>query len=138
MGIYKDRIVKHIDAVRGVVFKAKMSKNEKLLAEVFLWQEIARIADENLKSAWKNAQIEFINNDDELRLLGKGDHIAAEAGNLSCDVKVSNGRYYPDVEAFIKAIVETYKAPLGGVVALAEKSKKEGNPSLSKRILEAL
>lgn len=137
MGLYKDRITEHLDKIQKVTFgKIKMSNDESTLSEVFLWQEVEKLADKNLKVAWKDTGL----TDDNLRSLGIGEHIALESGSLSCVAKVSDGRVCFDkdaLSAFILAIAKKHKIPVASLNTLAEKCKGKTKPILEKRVLEA-
>lgn len=134
MAIFKDRIVEHLNKIQTVVFgRTKMLNEETVLSQVFLWQEVCKLAKKNLELAWKATELE----EDDLRNLGVGEHIALESGVFSCIAKVGDGRSCFNKDKFILAVAKKHKIPVASLTAIAEKCKDKTKPVLEKRVLEA-
>lgn len=115
-------------------------KRGRVLYEIFVWQTICSAAEKSLKAAWKAAQTgpeAFIDEDDELRQLGSGDHIVVDTDCFSVTAKLASERSYFNPEHFADDAVRKWKVKKDDVLRMIEAAKLPGNPSLTKRVLEA-
>ena len=109
------------------------------LADVFFWQEVASLADTELKRAWKTLQSldgPLAVSDDKLREDGVGEHIVLEDDHFSVLTTVNNPARRFDRDVFINALVKTFKLDRADLKALAENAKTETKSSLRKRVVE--
>lgn len=107
------------------------------LTSILVWQETLRIAAAKFKAAWDYPQSEgILPTDDVMRQLGEGEHVVERAGNIVLMAKVSKPREGFDRDLFIRRVAKKYKLPISDIEELAEASYTEGNPSLSKRVVE--
>ena len=118
--------------------KAKNGDNMgPFLAEIFVWQEVRKHADEMLKDTWKQVQAEgIIANDEALRALGKGEHIVAESDKYSCLITVDKPRDKFDRTDFIAEVAKKYKIKPSELQALERDCMGETSAPLTKRIIE--
>lgn len=136
----KDRILEHLVSPQMIKLNPERKNNKGgWLFEIFLWQTIGKHADQALKDAWAAAQREgVVPSDDELRELDqREDHIVAETDFFSVLAKVSAPRGKFDKEKFFDECAKTFKVDRRKVVAVAAKCTTEGNPALSKSVVEA-
>ena len=108
------------------------------LYDIFFFQEVIEYAEIQLRKYWAAAQGEHrpIDTDDELRKLGKGEHIVAESDKFSCVVTVNNPRLSLDKDAFIASISRKFKLKRDVLDKLADASKKRSRAPVQKRVLE--
>ena len=140
---FKEHILSHLAVFSTDKFGRNLtdrkSNTGKYLSDVYIWQEVLRVATEQLKAAWKAAQngSGIVPEDDDLRKLAKGEHIVAESSTMSCLVKLTEERKTFDQEKFIATVAKKYKIPVEKLQAIAEASRVPGAPPLQKRIIEA-
>ena len=136
----KEQILEGVVDLAASIKVPELKKNEgALYVNVFIWQEINRIAEDSLKKAWATAQAKdgVLVDDDEMRALGEGDHIVSESGTFSLVAKVSKPRQSFQKDDFIAAAARQFKTSPAKVLELYEKHCKDGKPALQKRIMEA-
>lgn len=107
------------------------------LYEVFVWQTIHKLAEGLHKKAYKKAQPAPIPADDTMRSMGKGDWIITESSFFSLTAKVTEPRKTFNLDLFLAQLHENYDIPVPELSELAANCKSEGNPVLTKRVLEA-
>jgi len=141
MGIVRDKILETahalVDSPAGVRNPDRRSNVGRVLFELYLWQELGKEAEDQLKSLWAKAVEEgLIKEDDHYRNLGPGETIAGESDSFSVLMKVSKARKSLDKEAFLSAVAKKAKIARPALDELWESCSKEGRASLSKRVLE--
>jgi len=110
-------------------------KYHRLLAEIYVWQEISNYADRALKQAWATAQAEVLPTDDVLRERPLGENKEAEVLNLSVVATISQGRQVFDQAQFVSLVASRYDIPAGKLGELVDRSKRSSANSLSKRVV---
>lgn len=125
-----------LTAVEAFKVPDKKDETERMLHDVFVWQEICSMAEKNLKAAWAAAQSGsgVVEDDDTLRK-SAGAAIAAESKTYSCVVKVDNPRESFDKDEFVSLVAAKYKLNPARVLQLAELAKKPTAAPLSKKIV---
>jgi hypothetical protein len=108
------------------------------LYEIFYWQEICSVAKDKLKKAWASAQGHdgLIDTDDDLRGLGKGEHIACESNDFSALITVQDPRLNFDKELFKENVSKACKVPMKKLEAQEALSKVTTKCPLEKRVVE--
>lgn len=129
----KDKITEAVPAI----LSASNAMRSADYGAIFFWQEVGSLAEKKLKEAWAAAQLKLLPDDEGMRALGEGEHIVAEDKRFSVVAKVSKPGERFDLDTFIAAVAKKYKADPVALKALADASKKQAKPSLSKRVLEA-
>jgi len=106
------------------------------LAAILLWQEVERIAGEEMEAAYKDATM--LPDDATLREQGEGDHIPYTAGNFILTTKVSKPGARFDKDQFINELANDPACKLGreALMKMALKCTKETKAPLKKRVLE--
>lgn len=111
----------------------------KVLHEIFVWQEIAAVANEAMKLGWKALQADEDNggiiDDDETLREKEGERIVASTKYYDALVKVDAPRKNFDRELFIANVTRKFNLPLARVAAIADTSKKESASPITKRIV---
>lgn len=114
------------------------SNSGKYLWPIYYWQILSAFAEASFKEAWQNAvTAKVVSPDEELRQLGAGEHLLTDSKLFSAMVTVSKPRTTFDRELFIDTVAKKYKLDKVKLVALAESCKTQGNPALTKRVVEA-
>lgn len=137
--VIKERVLSGLTALVESLPSPRKSNDAKYYQEIFAWQEIAALAEDRMKAAWKEAQgpAAVIEADDDMRARGVGDHIVSEAGNFSCVAKVANEGQRFDKEAFVELAAKKLKVPPSKIMALMMDATKPSKAALQKRIMEA-
>lgn len=106
------------------------------LHKIYIWQEIADIAEQACKLGWKAAQSAdgFMDSDEALRN-ELGERLIATSRWFNAVVKVDASRNNFDRDAFIASVVAKYNLPLAPVAALAENSKKPSASPIRKYVV---
>jgi len=138
----KDQLVTGLNNLVTVLAKKAPSDRKsnigKYLQDIFVWQEVNKLAADSLKEAWATAQTSgALPFDDELRNKGEGEHIVTESDMFSLVTKVMAPRQNFDRDLFIEKVAKKFKIPVATLTALADASKVDGKAALSKRVLEA-
>lgn len=136
----KEKLIDYFDRLNtpasGIVNPDRKSNVGTALYNVFIWQEIASIAEKEEKEAWAELDASrLIPTDDRLRQT-EGERIEAESKHFSLLVKVSKPRQTNDIDAFIALVAKKHKIPKSTLEAYAELTKKVSKASLSKKVLE--
>lgn len=114
------------------------SNSAKVYHEIYVWQELSRIADEACEAAWSVAQEnKLIKSDDKMRDLGPGDHIVSEAENFSCTAKVAKPGLSLNKELLVETLAKKFKTNELKILAILTDCSEETKPRLTKRIMEA-
>lgn len=108
------------------------------LHRIFIWQEIAKLAETELDLAWAAAQGEdgICDGDDLLREHGVGETEICSSKHyaLVIDVKTPGSRL--DAETFYKALAKAFKTTVDAIERVAGKCKLTNKASLTKRVVE--
>jgi hypothetical protein len=115
------------------------SNNAAFLYEIFFWQHIAEIAKIKLKQAWADAQGPSgpVFDDDELREMGKGEHIACESDQFSLLCNVQEPRQNFDLSSFKMQLCKKFKnVTMPELDKQAELAKIPTRAPLEKRVVE--
>lgn len=140
---FKQHLLSHLVKIGSDTFGRNITDRKsnvgKYLSDIYTWQETIKYAKERYDEAWKKAQLNGgpIADDDNLRELGKGEHIVTESNSMSCIVTVQDPRRNFSKEKFIALIAKQHKIPVAELESLAERAYKETAPPLSKRVVEA-
>lgn len=115
------------------------SSSGKVLWNVYFWQVVGEIAAEKEKAAWKELQKAggLVDDDDKLRSLSKGEHIAAESNKFTAMITVAAPRLNFDRDEFVAEVARKYRVAKKKLEALVEKCKHPGAAPLTKRIIES-
>jgi hypothetical protein len=138
----KDRLLDFLSELavaNGTILKTRKGDNlGPALGRVFVWQETKRIAEEELKEAWKAVQdAELIPTDDVLREEGQGEEkILLESSNFSVITKVDKPRDVFSRDKFITLVAKKFKLDQGRLEALAQTCMVPSAAPLKKRVLE--
>lgn len=134
----KDQVLVYCQEALDKVKNPDRKSNEgKMLFEIFVWQELSKVADEGLKDAWKKAEAEgILKPDDTYRAKGAGEHLITESEHFSVLMTVKEGAERHDKDMLLTALVKKTKLPLNTLTTLYDTARKKSKNSLSKRILE--
>ena len=126
------------DLVMGVRQRVR-GNTDGLFAEAYAWQVIEKISKDEAKKAEQALRDnELIDEDDDIRALGHGEHTIESSNSFSMQalVKKTSGRF--DKDKFILAASRKFRIAVEKLTALAEsdKSKKETKAPLEKWIVE--
>lgn len=116
------------------------SNSGKLLWTVYFWQVVAELAAKREKAAWAEIQKAggLVDDDDKLRTLSSGEHIAAESTKFTVIVDIGSPQRRFNAEKFAERAARRFRTTVALVTALIEDCKLPGkNPTLSKRVIEA-
>lgn len=133
----QEKLREHIiTAVEAFKAPDKKGESERMLHDVFVWQELSSLAEKNLKAAWAALQsgAGFVEDDDTLREK-PGATIAVESKTYSCLIKVDNPRETFDKDEFVSLVAAKFKLNPARVLPLADLAKKQGAAPLSKKIV---
>jgi hypothetical protein len=127
-----------LDQAHQDLAKKNGSNINQLLYDLYFWQEVCKLADTELKKAWKTAQADDgpVDTDDDLRQLTKGEHIVCESDDFSCLVTVQGPRANFDRELFVESLCKAFKLKRASVDKVAENCLVETKPPLQKRVVE--
>lgn len=125
-------------AAPGDLFKVRRDDNHgAVLGKIFIYQEMKKHAEKQLKKAWAEAQEEgLIPPDDELRT-STGETIVLESRQFTCMTKVAAARENFSKEEFMEAVSKRFKIDMTKLKALAQGATHDGAAPLEKRIVEA-
>lgn len=114
------------------------SNSGKQLWNVYFWQVVAELAEAREKAAWESVQGSdgLVDDDEALRALTIGEHIAAESNKFSVLVKVSTPRKNLDRDKMVQELARKFRIASDKIEAVIEKCKVPGKASLQKRIVE--
>lgn len=108
------------------------------LHRIFIWQEIAKLAENELELAWAAAQADdgICDGDDLLRENGVGETEICSSKHyaLVIDVKTPGSRL--DVESFHAKLAKQFKTTADAIGRIAGKCKLANKASLTKRVVE--
>lgn len=135
----KDQLLVETQYILDKVKNPDRKNNQgAVLFEIFCWQEISKLSEEELRRAWTAAEANgILKADDIYRAKGPGESIAAESGHFSVLMKVSKPRESIDKEKFLTAVAKKARISLPALEELWDANQKVGKASLSKRVLEA-
>ena len=123
----------------GKVLKVRKGDNlGPTLGEIFIWQETAKYATEQLRDAWKAAAASnLVEADDVLRqgLVGE-EKIVVESNDFSIIAKVDKPRQNFSREKFIELVAKKFKLDPVVLTTLAESCLTPSAAPLHKRVLE--
>lgn len=129
------------DVGKGVLIPNPDPKRSNLgtvLHKLFVWQEIEKLAANELKLQWKTAQGEdgICDEDDLLRSLdvGESEICNSKAYALVVDIKTPAERI--DGPTFYKALAKRFGTTVAEVERIAARSKVANKASLTKKVVE--
>ena len=107
------------------------------LGNIYLWQTAKSFCDKQLKSAYAIAEsTDLIPNKEKLREEPAGEYVIHNSKSFTLTSKISNPRKSFDQEEFMQRVAKKYKIPVPDLFTIALDCKKEGNPSVTLRVLE--
>jgi hypothetical protein len=137
----RQRIEEHLRVGReDIAAYTDRSNVGQQLYDIFYWQEVLHKATEELKHAWDRAQRQeggLIDTDEDLREMGKGEHIVTESEKFTCVVTVQDPRRNLNPSALIEEVCKKFKTKPQVVEGLIETAKLPTKAPLQKRIVEA-
>lgn len=107
------------------------------LADVYLWETVADLAEKKREEAWRAlTSNKFVPPDDTLRETVDGESIVVRTPYFIVHAKVSNPRSIFDRDTFIQKVSEKFKISKPKLIELAAKCVSQTRAPLSKRVLE--
>lgn len=108
------------------------------LHQIYIWQEIAKMAENELKLAWDAAQAEdgICDDDDSLREHGVGETEICNSKHYALVIDVKTPAQRVDGVTFYKALAKAFKTTVAAIERIAGKAKVDNKASLTKRVVE--
>lgn len=109
------------------------------LHKLFIWQELAKLADTELKLQWKVAQAQdgICDEDDVLREQQDiGETEICNSSHYALVVEVKTPAERIDQKEFYKLLAKQFKSTPAKIAEVAERAKVENKAALSKKIVE--